>query len=196
MKLYYAAIFRDTTPLVVYSPEPGNYEKIFIEKMADTLKVVGKNFLKVDNCLWVISHDDHGLNILMVVQNTSEREIVEQFCDEIKSRFLRAHGAEWRSAQAHELYTRFEPTFRLVKQMIEASSSEKSREVFPPTPVETGLTDFPTAFGNEVYRARQGTKCHKSCKAVLFILLILTCVYIALVLFCGGYDLKPECISE
>ena len=198
MKLFYAAVFRETTPLVVYSPEPGNYEKIFVEKMGNTIKDVGKTYRKVDNCLWVISHDEQDLNILMVVQNTNDKDIIDQFCDEIKSRFLRAHGSEWKNAQAHELYTRFEPTFRLVKQMIEVSSIDKNRitEVYPPTGVETNLSEYSSTFIGESNRTRKNLRFQNCCKTILIILFILTLIYIIFVFYCGGYDLKPNCIKE
>ena len=199
MKLCYGAVFRGTTPLVVFSPEPGNYEKIFIDRCTKNVLDVGKTCLKVDNCLWVIEHDEQDLNILLVVQNTNDRNTVEQFADEIRSRFIRAHGAEWKTAQAHELYTRFEPQFRMVRQMIESASSDKTKhtEVFPPTGIESmsSINDYPSMYSRDATLLYTQKKTKKSCaKWIIAIVIILIIVYFALVYFCGGFTLQPKCI--
>ncbi|EAY03795.1 hypothetical protein TVAG_454340 [Trichomonas vaginalis G3] len=196
MKFCYGAVFRGTTPLVVYSPEPGNFEKIFIDQYNKTNFAVGKTYLKVDNCLWVIAHDEQDLNILLVLQDTTDRETAEQFTDEIKSRFIRSHGNEWRTAQVHELYTRFEPQFRIIRQMIESSTTDKARqgEVFPPSSISERLTDYQYSFARDSSTIQKKAKKKAfALKCVALIILLCILIYLFLAVLCGSYNLKPKC---
>ena len=195
MKLCYGAVFRDTVPLCVFSPEPGNYEKIFIDTCSKGKLAKGKTFLKIDNCLWVISHEESGLNILLVVQNTNDKETVEQFIDEIKSRFIRQHGSEWKTAQAHELYTRFEPQFRTVKQMIESSNSIRQSEVFSPSSLDDdGFYRSPLLQLDTDTSRRAPFRRLKRSQIAIIAVGVLVVFYFVLVLICGGFNLQPNCL--
>lgn len=196
MKLCYGAVFRGTTPLVVYSPEPGNFEKIFIDQYHKSHYEVGKTFLKVDNCLWVISHDEQDLNILLVLQDTNDKETAEQFTNEIKSRFVRAHGRDWQTAQVHELFPQFEPQFRILRQMIESSTTDKARqgEVFPPIASDSILSDYRYTFNREtqlLYKKAQRKACYL--KAFALFIIFFTIIYLVLVCICKDFRVSPSC---
>ena len=199
MKLCYGAVFRGTTPLCVFSPEPGNYEKIFIDICNKNGLENGKTSLKLDNCLWIIQHDDQDLNFLLVIQNVKDNETVDHFIDEIKSRFIRFHGNEWKTAQAHELYTRFEPNFRMICQMIESSSNENNRrqsEIFSQDPIESlsARNEYQSKFSQEASLLHKQIKRKFTCKRLfLLIIFILIIIYSIFAILCESFTFREKC---
>ena len=215
LEFCFASVCKDDIPLVQYISKQGNYDTFF-DKLFQSGKIeMGKNRLISDNFFWGIQKEDNGLIFVCVLKNTTDNSLLDKALDDIKSRFIRSHGGDWKKCAPFGLQTEFEPQLTLVKnsilsfagvgsslldsrpldeleddQLDQSLISDEKASRFDPS-----LTD-----GNLIVQLEPlqiGAAIKKNWKKigiwVLIAFLIAIIIYAILALICGGFDLSPRC---
>ena len=109
MSYCYVLISRNNIPLCQHLVINGNFD-LYVQKFLpkDNLKE-GLTMIKSDDYIWAIKNEQNGLNILCVVKNDFDTSILIKILDEIRNRFLRNFGNEWKKATHYSLQSSFEP---------------------------------------------------------------------------------------
>ncbi|EAX96651.1 hypothetical protein TVAG_023510 [Trichomonas vaginalis G3] len=210
MEFCYASILRKDIPLVQHCPEQGNFDLFFQRYVENNKLEPGKTILLADNFLWGILYEEEGLTYICVVKNTNDRNILDKALDDMKSRFIRSHGTDWRKASPFGLQTSFEPQLILVKQsllsvagaIVPPSQIDEADEGVSPLVDEEYPSEFESAAENSlIVRIPKMIKPSIAKQEIthifVWILVFLLCafiIYFILVLICGGFDLSPRCL--
>lgn len=118
MEFCYACVIRGDVPLVQHCPLAGNFD-LFFQKYAEKNKIeVGKTTVISDGYYWGILAEPSGLTFVCVVKNIRDQELLNRALDDIRSRFLRVHGSEWKTAPSYGLQSTFEQQLIAVKDTI------------------------------------------------------------------------------
>ena len=216
MEFCYAAVLRKDIPLAQHCPRPGNFD-LFFQRYTEKNKLeVGRTKLKSDNFLWGIQYEEEGLTFLCVLKQTDDEDLLDKGLDDIKSRFIRSHGSDWRKASPYGLQTTFEPQLILVKQSLmsvagigaypqnlrpidELEDDSLDQNLIDDSTVsnfDPSLTD-----GNLIVKLDPIPLSHgaRNCKEIAIWILVIVfgviLIYALLVLVCGGLDLSPRCIK-
>lgn len=211
MEFCYAAVLRKDIPLVQHCPQEGNFD-LFFQRYVDKHKLEnGKTILILENFLWGILQEEEGLIYICVLKGTNDDKTVEKAVEDIKSRFIRAHGNDWRKAAPFGLQTSFEPQLILVKHSLLSFTGNLS----PPSHIgdldddSTGSplladddvhSDFDSSLTDVslVIKPPQILNKHINIKPIIgWIIIFLICaviIYTTLALICGGFDLSPRCL--
>ncbi|KAH0786985.1 vesicle-associated membrane [Histomonas meleagridis] len=138
MEFCYAAVMRNDVPLVQHCPRPGNFD-LFFQKYSEKNKIsVGKTIVISEDFYWGILAMEGGLTFLCVVRGVSDQEILDKALEDLKNRFLRVHGNEWKNARPFAFQTSFEQQLVSVKksllaisQVKESMNNSKNQQVEP-----------------------------------------------------------------
>lgn len=216
MEFCYAAVLRKDIPLAQHCPRPGNFD-LFFQRYTEKNKLeVGKTKLKSDNFLWGIQYEEEGLTFLCVLKQTDDEDLLDKALDDIKSRFVRSHGSDWRKASPFGLQTTFEPQLILVKQsLMSVAGVGVIPQNLPPIDeleddsLDQNLIDDSTASkfdpsltdGNLIVKLDPVPldHGHHNWKEIIIWTLVIVfgviLIYLVLVIICGGLNLSPRCIK-
>ena len=186
MELCFAAVMRDDVPLVQHCPTPGNFDLLF-QKYSEKNKIsVGKTIVISDDYYWGILAMEGGLIFLCVVCNANDQEILDKALEDLRFRFLRVHGNEWRDARPFAFQTSFEQQLISVKKSLLAVSQVKenmSKSMNQQAESPLLMQDFDSLNMGEVPLENMGQKRNKTILlivsiGVLAILLILSIIFV------------------
>ena len=118
MEFCYACVIRDDVPLVQHCPQAGNFD-LFFQKYAEKNKIEpGKTTIISDGYYWGILAEPNGLIFVCVAKNIKDPEFLNKALDDIKNRFLRINGNDWKTATSYSLQSTFEQQLITVKESI------------------------------------------------------------------------------
>ena len=213
----FAGIYRDTTPLVTCSLEAGTWDRVFLN-MCDHGKIKdGTQIMNVNGYLWGILREKEGLTFLIVNKGFTQIA-TEEALQRLKSDFIRAN-LNWRTAEQLSLMSEYEGKlsdfmYKISQQakisaiqsnMVDTQESMKAtyEEVLTRgmnmdnlTSLSDQLETNATIYKEEATDLRRKMFWRKYRLYFLIGLLAIAFIYILLVVGCGGFDLKPNCIHE
>ena len=212
MEFSYSAILRGDIPLVQHCPKPGNFDLFFQRFIEKNDLQVGRTVVLSDGFLWGIQHDEDGLTFLCVINHSNDQSLIDKLIDDIKSRFIRIHGSDWKKSSPFGLQTSFEPQLILVKQsfqsiigpisnydQIEIEEEEEKKDSLlnqfeNNSKIDATLNDGLLNIKVQPIIIHQNSYNFEIFKWIFLIFFFAFILYLLLVLFCGGFDLRPRCL--
>lgn len=200
MSCCFAAVYREKIPLVNFSAEPGNWDKLYANMVQHSQIHEGFQVNKADGFSWAIHLGDGGLTFVIVARG-ADTYFLERCIDTLKSSFLVSNPTGWRTCDAFGLQNVYEGSLRSsLAQFSQALRSQtKAAPIMDLThavnvPLERDLRSFDESFvpGGSIMR-------HKKKKCMWYVVIVLLAVvilYLIIALSCGGFDFRPRCLKR
>ena len=157
MAFCYALVSRGNTPLCQHCAIPGNFD-LYYQKFlpkADAKDEI--TMLKADGYIWGIMKSDDELTVLCVMWDDCDKQILIKVLKEIKVKFLKLFGNEWKQASSFSLQSSFERHLIEICGLIEKTPLSLG-DIIPPNyndsvessdvddiPLLGGVSDSPVA---------------------------------------------------
>lgn len=216
MSCCFAGIYRNTIPLVTCSTENGNWDRVFLN-MSDHGQIKeGIQVMNVSGFLWGILREQEGLTFL-IVNRSIDQKTTEEALKQLKSIFIRT-GLNWRTAEQLELMSQFEGKLTEFMKTVStqgklatikdnvadttASMTSTYEELLlrgthldNVTSLSDQLETNTTMYVEEARDLKKKLMWRKYRRYAFWIVIALIALYFLLVLICGGFDLRPRCVS-
>ena len=212
----FAGIYRNSTPLVIYSTENGTWDKVFLNMCEHGNIKDGVQIMNTNGYLWGILRDKDGLTFFIVTQGFTQQS-TEESLQQLKSQFIRSN-LDWRNAEQLGLTAEYQ---NKLAHFVVRSSQQAKISIIKQNMNDTqdGMTsaygellirdmnlnqlgnlsdqlETNTKIYNDEAKVLQRHLCWRKYKNYVFVTLaILVFLYLIIVISCGGFDLKPRCIK-